>query len=86
MPGLRANVDCETIRREKLCGGVSMGKPDPGFDFDRYRKLLAEASDEPKRMALIELLVAEGARAKLAAQRLGFGSQRISDMLKKPSS
>jgi hypothetical protein len=69
-----------------LRGGVSMSKPDPGFDFDRYRRLLAEASDEPKRMALIELLVAEGARAKLAAQRLGFGSQRISDVLKKPSS
>jgi hypothetical protein len=63
-----------------------MSKSDPGFDYDRYRKLLAEASDEPKRMALIELLVAEGARAKLAAQRLGFGSQRVSDVLKKPSS
>ena len=45
-----------------------MSKPDSGFDFDRYRKLLAEANDEPKRIALIELLVVEGARAKLAAQ------------------
>ncbi len=50
-----------------------MSKPDSGFDFDRYRKLLAEADDEPKRIALIELLVVEGARAKLAAYRLGVG-------------
>jgi uncharacterized protein YjaZ len=54
-----------------------MSKPDPGFDFDRYRKLLAEANDEPKRVALIELLVAEGARAKLAAQRSGAAGVRI---------
>jgi transposase len=59
-----------------------MSKPDPGFDFERYRKLLAEANDEPKRIALIELLVVEGARAKLAAQRLGLG-ERISSLLKK---
>jgi hypothetical protein len=26
-------------------------KPDAGFDYDRYRKLLAEADDEPKRQA-----------------------------------
>jgi hypothetical protein len=62
-----------------------MSNPDPGFDFDRYRKLLVEATDEPKRVALIELLVVEGARAKLAAQRLGVGGERISGLLKKPS-
>ena len=62
-----------------------MSKPDPGFYFDRYRKLLAEADDEPKRMALIELLVVEGARAKLAVQRLGVGGERFSDLLKKTS-
>jgi hypothetical protein len=61
-----------------------MSKPDSGFDFDRYRKLLAEASDEPKRIALIELLVVEGARAKLAAQRSRLGREPISDLLKKP--
>jgi hypothetical protein len=56
-----------------------MSKPDPGFDFDRYRKLLAEATDEPKRVALIETLVAEGAWAKLAAQRRpGFWGTKIS--------
>ena len=61
-----------------------MSKPDSGFDFDRYRKLLAEASDEPKRIALIELLVVEGAQAKLAAQRSRLGREPISDLLKKP--
>jgi hypothetical protein len=61
-----------------------MSKPDSGFDYDRYRKLLAEASDEPKRAALIELLVVEGARAKLAAQRSRLGREPISDLLKKP--
>jgi hypothetical protein len=62
-----------------------MSKPDSGFDFDRYRKLLAEANDEPKRIALIELLVVEGARAKLAVQRSRLGREPISDLLKKPS-
>ena len=46
-----------------------MSKPDSGFDYGRYQRLLAEADDEPKRVALIELLVVEGARAKLAAHR-----------------
>jgi hypothetical protein len=44
-----------------------MSKPDPGFDYNRYRKLLAEAVDEPTRLALIDLLMAEKARDKLAA-------------------
>ena len=26
----------------------AMSKPDAGFDYDRYCKLLAEATDEPK--------------------------------------
>jgi hypothetical protein len=50
-----------------------MRNPDAGFDFDRYRKLLAEAVDEPKRLALIDLLVDEKAKDTLAAQnRLGM--------------
>ena len=44
-----------------------MSKPVPGFDYDRYRRLLAEAVDEPTRLALIDLLMAEKARDKLAA-------------------
>jgi hypothetical protein len=48
----------------------AMSKSDAGFDFDRYRKLLAEANDEPKRMALIDLLVEEKAKDQLAGHSL----------------
>ena len=47
-----------------------MRKPDAGFDFDRYRKLLAEATDETKRLAFIDLLVDEKAKDSLARQSL----------------
>ena len=47
-----------------------MSKPDAGFDYDRYRRLLAEATDEPKRLALIDLLVDEKAKDGLALQSL----------------
>ena len=50
---------------------------DSGFDYPRYRKLLAEAVDEPKRLALIKLLIAERARDKLAAQE----TRRRSDII-----
>jgi hypothetical protein len=43
---------------------------DARYDFDRYRKLLAEAVDEKKRLAFIDLLVEERARDQLEAQRL----------------
>jgi hypothetical protein len=45
-----------------------MRPDDLGFDFDRYRKLLAEAVDEPKRLALIDLLIQERARDRLDEQ------------------
>jgi hypothetical protein len=45
-----------------------MSKSDPRFDYHHYRKLLAEATDEPKRLALIDLLIQEGARDKLAQE------------------
>jgi hypothetical protein len=38
-------------------------------ELDRYRALLRGADDEPKRLALIQLLIDEGARDKLAAKR-----------------
>jgi hypothetical protein len=50
-----------------------MGKSDTGFDYDRYRGLLAEANDEQKRLAFINLLVDEKARDKLAAHSLRTG-------------
>ena len=46
-----------------------MRKPDLGFDYHRYHRLLTEADDEDKRLALIELLIEEKARDRLAAQR-----------------
>ncbi len=36
---------------------------------DRYRKLLAGATDEIKRLALIELLVEERAKERVEAER-----------------
>jgi hypothetical protein len=50
---------------------------DSGFDYPRYRQLLAEAVDEPKRLALIKLLIDERARDRLVAQE----TQRRSDII-----
>jgi hypothetical protein len=47
-----------------------MAKPDAGYDFHRYRKLLAEAVDERTRLALIDLLIEERARERLESQRV----------------
>jgi len=44
-----------------------MGSQHQEFDYPRYRRLLAEAGDETKRLALIELLVRERAMERLAA-------------------
>jgi hypothetical protein len=44
-------------------------KQDPGFDYIRYRQLLAEAVDEKARLALIDLLIEERAKDQLEAQR-----------------
>jgi hypothetical protein len=46
-----------------------MRRQDLGFDYDRYRQLLADAVDEKKRLALIDLLIEEHAMERLAAQR-----------------
>jgi hypothetical protein len=47
-----------------------MIQQDAEFDFDRYRRLLAEAIDENKRLAFIDLLIKERARERLQAQRM----------------
>ena len=47
-----------------------MSGADGAYDCDRYRKLLAEANDEPKRLALIKLLIDEKAKDRLAQHRL----------------
>ena len=47
-----------------------MDSSEAGFNFDRYRRLLAEATDERKRLALINLLIEEKAKDRLAEQAL----------------
>jgi hypothetical protein len=46
-----------------------MHKQDAGFDYRRYRQLLAEAVDEKTRLAFIDLLIEERAKERLEAQR-----------------
>ncbi len=46
-----------------------MNKQETAYDYHRYRRLLAEAVDESKRLKLIEVLVQEKARERLEAQR-----------------
>ena len=55
--------------KKHACAGWSMRQQDVGFDHLRYRQLLAEATDENKRLALIDLLIEERAMERLAAQR-----------------
>jgi hypothetical protein len=47
-----------------------MGNPDEGYNYNRYRRMLAEATNEQKRLALINLLIQEKARDRLAEQQL----------------
>ena len=54
----------------KYRGTAVSNKPDAGFDYDRYRQLLAEADDESKRLDLINLLIEEKAKDSLARQSL----------------
>ena len=43
---------------------------DVGYDYTRYRQLLADAVDEKKRVELIDMLIQEKARDRLEAQRM----------------
>lgn len=47
-----------------------MSNQESGYDHHRYRKLLAEADTDTKRRELIDLMIREGARDKLEAQRM----------------
>jgi hypothetical protein len=47
-----------------------MSGSDAEYNFNRYRQLLADANDEPKRMALITLLIEEKAKDRLTEQLL----------------
>jgi hypothetical protein len=47
-----------------------MSNQEAGYDYNRYKQLLAEAVDETKRLELIERLIREKARDRLEAQRI----------------
>jgi len=46
-----------------------MGKQEAGYDYHRYKQLLAEAVDETRRLELIDIMIREKARDRLEAQR-----------------
>ena len=46
-----------------------MSKPDAGYDYYRYKQLLVEATDDSKRLELIDLMIRERARDRLEAKR-----------------
>lgn len=70
MPLVRQSVLPETSRAQVVRWIRDMDKPGAGFDHDRYRKMLAEATDERKRLALIHLLIVEKAKDRLAQEAL----------------
>jgi hypothetical protein len=51
------------------CAGRAMDKQETGYDYVRYKQLLAEAVDETKRIELIEIMIRENARDRLEVQR-----------------
>ena len=50
--------------------GRAMDEQETGYDHNRYRRLLAEAVDETKRIELIEIMIKEKARDRLETQRM----------------
>ncbi|MDO8400644.1 MAG: hypothetical protein Q7T45_22785 [Bradyrhizobium sp.] len=62
-----------------------MSKQDEGFDYHRYRTLLAEAVDESSRLAFIDLLIEERARERLKAhstsERLAITAKTVASIL-----
>jgi hypothetical protein len=66
-----------------------MRTPKSSFDIDRYRRLLSRADDDASRRALIDLLIEENARDRLAdddAQRQAMRqSEAIRRLIHHPS-
>jgi hypothetical protein len=52
-----------------------MDEQETGYDYVRYKQLLAEAVDETRRLELIEIMIRENARDRLEAQRAAIGSR-----------
>lgn len=65
-----------------------MRNPEMGFDYHRYRQLLADATDDDKRLELINILIEEQAKDRLAAQiasdRAAVTASTIARMLGSP--
>jgi hypothetical protein len=59
-----------SLRALDVAGVVAMSDAGAAFNYEHYRKLLAEADDEPKRLAFINLLIKEKAKDRLANHRL----------------
>jgi hypothetical protein len=75
---LRARNYCGTVFADSLSvENRAMTSSGAEYNYDRYRRLLAEASDEAKRLAFIHLLIEEKARDKLAEHLL---RARLSDL------
>lgn len=47
-----------------------MDNQETGYDYNRYKQLLAEAVDETKQLELIDIMIKENARDRLEAQRM----------------
>jgi len=47
-----------------------MDKQETGYDYVRYKQLLAEAVDETRQLELIEIMIREKARDRLEAQQI----------------
>ena len=56
--------------RMSACAGRAMDEQETGYDYIRYKQLLAEAVDETRRRELIEIMIRENARDRLEAQRI----------------
>jgi len=56
-----------------------MREQDTGFDIDRYRRLLAAADNESKRLALIDLMIQERAMDRLQAHRAAVATVSPTD-------
>jgi hypothetical protein len=69
----------------KVRWGREMSRQEEGFDYHRYRNLLAEAVDESKRLAFIDLLIEERARDRLRIQstseRLAITAKTVASIL-----
>jgi len=60
-----------------------MRTPKDSFDIDRYRRLLSRADDDVSRRALIDLLIEENARDRLAADDAQRQAMRQSEAIRR---